>query len=174
LSFLSRLLGGRRDREAVQPLYQASVRVARDPAWYRQGAVPDTIDGRFDMLSAVLGLVMMRLEAEGESGAGPSVLLTETFIDDMDGTMRELGIGDVVVGKRMGKMLGALGGRLGAFRRAFAGEEELEAAVERNVFRGAPPSQEALEFVTGRLRHFHEALVDAPLQTLLAGELPTS
>ena len=78
--------------------------------------MPDTLDGRFDMIAAILALVLLRLEAEGEAGRGPSVLLTEIFIDDMDGTLRQIGIGDYVVGKHVGRMMGALGGRLAAFR----------------------------------------------------------
>ena len=80
--------------------------------------MPDTIDGRFDMIAAILALVLLRLEAEGEAGRDPSVLLTEIFIDDMDGTLRQIGIGDYVVGKHVGRMMSALGGRLAAFRDA--------------------------------------------------------
>ncbi len=173
MSFLSRIFGARRDRLPVRPLYEAVVRIGRDPAWYRDGGVPDTIDGRFDMLSAVLALVLIRLEAEEKAARTESVLLTETFVEDMDGTLRQLGIGDVVVGKRIGKMMGALGGRTGAFRRALADEEDFEAAVRRNVFRDEPPSEEALALVAERLRGLHRRLVDLPMEQVLAGELPS-
>lgn len=173
MSFLSTLFGGRRERLAVRPLYAAVVAAARDPAWYRAGAVPDTIDGRFDILSAVLGLVLIRLEEAGELGRVPSVLLAEAFIDDMDGTLREIGVGDVVVGKRVGKMMGALGGRTGAFRRGLAGEEDFESAVRRNVFRDVPAPEGAVAFVAERLRALHARLVEARLEQVLAGELPT-
>jgi cytochrome b pre-mRNA-processing protein 3 len=173
LSFVSSLWRGDRDRRALRPLYEAAVAAARDPLWYREG-VPDTIDGRFDMLSSVVALILIRLEDAGEAGRGPAVLVAETFIDDMDGTLRELGIGDVVVGKRVGKMMGALGGRAGAFRRALAGEEDLAAAVRRNVFRDAPPSEEAVAIVAARLRALHDALRGTELEQLLAGTLPTS
>jgi cytochrome b pre-mRNA-processing protein 3 len=173
LSFFSSLLRGDRARRAVRPLYQAAVAAARDSRWYREGGVPDTIDGRFDMLSSVLALTLIRLEEAGEEGRAPSVLLAETFIDDMDGTLREIGIGDVVVGKRVGKMMGALGGRAGAFRRALAGEEDFAAAVRRNVFREDAPSEEAVAFVASRLRDFDARLRATALEQVLAGELPT-
>jgi cytochrome b pre-mRNA-processing protein 3 len=172
LSFLSSLFGGG-DRQAVRPLYEAAVAAARLPSWYREGGVPDTIDGRFDMLSAVLALILIRLEDSGEAARRPAVLLTEAFVDDMDGTLRQIGIGDVVVGKRVGKMMGALGGRAGAFRRGLAGEEDFVAAVRRNVFRDEPPAPPAVDLVAGRLRAFHDALRDSPLEQLLAGTLPT-
>src|SRR4051794_41844986 len=66
------------------------------------------------MVAAVTALVLLRLEAEGEGGRAPAVLLTETFIDDMDATLRQVGIGDYVVGKHVGRMMSALGGRLAA------------------------------------------------------------
>ena len=120
MSFLARIFGGKSEREAYRPLYDAVVNAARDPAWYIEGQVPDTMDGRFDMIAAVTALVLLRLEAEGEAGRGPSVLLTETFIDDMDATLRQMGVGDHVVGKHVGRMMSALGGRLAAFREARA------------------------------------------------------
>lgn len=173
MSFFSSLSIGDRGRRAVRPLYEAAVAAARDPCWYREGGVPDTLDGRFDMLSSVLALVLIRLEDAGEPGRAPSVLVAETFIEDMDGTLRELGVGDVVVGKRIGKMMGALGGRAGAFRRALAGDGDFGAAVRRNVFRDEPPSEESVALVAERLRGFADALRQAGLEQLLAGTLPT-
>jgi cytochrome b pre-mRNA-processing protein 3 len=172
LSFLSSLFGGG-DRAAVRPLYDSAVACARLPLWYREGGVPDTIDGRFDMLSATLALVLIRLEDEGKAARRPVVLLTETFVDDMDGTLRQIGVGDVVVGKRIGKMMGALAGRAGAFRRGLAGEEDFVAAVRRNVFRDAPSGEAELDLVAARLRGFHDGLRARTLEQLLAGGLPT-
>lgn len=171
MSLLQRIFGESRQRAPLQPLYAALVAKGREPAWYRDGAVPDTLDGRFDMIAAILSLVLLRLEAEGESGKGPSVLLTEIFIDDMDGTLRQLGVGDYVVGKHVGRMMGAVGGRLSAFR---AGRESgsLATAVARNIFHEAPPSDPALAFVAAGLERFAEALDDVPAERLLAGELP--
>jgi len=172
LSFLTSLFGGG-ERAAIRPLYDSAVAVARLPLWYREGGVPDTIDGRFDMLSAVLALILIRLEEEGKTARRPVVLLTETFVDDMDGTLRQIGVGDVVVGKRVGKMMGALAGRAGAFRRGLAGEEDFTAAVRRNVFRDAPSDEAGPDLVAGRLRAFHEGLRGKTLEQLLAGGLPT-
>ena len=172
MTFLSRLFGNPgRERAQLRPLYDAIVREARQPAWYAQGGVPDTVDGRFDMVSAVLALVLLRLEAEGDATMGQTVILTEIFIDDMDGSLRQFGIGDVVVGKHIGKIMGALGGRLGAFRDAFAGTGDLDAAVRRNVFRDEVPSDERLAFVVGRLRTIAAELREVPLGRLLAGEI---
>ena len=168
MGWLGRLLGEKRD-EAL-PLYTAVVAHARVPHWYLEGAVPDTVDGRFDMIATVLALVMLRLEAE-PAGGEPAARLAERFVDDMDGQLREFGIGDIVVGKHIGRMMGMLGGRLGAYRDGFAGGD-IDGALVRNLYRGAAPSAEALDHVRESLMQFHAALGAAPIDTLLAGNLP--
>jgi cytochrome b pre-mRNA-processing protein 3 len=166
LSFLRRIFGDRNERARWAPLYAAIVAAGRDPRWYREGAVPDTIDGRFDMVAAVTALVLLRLEALGEEGRGPAILLTELFIDDMDAALRQIGIGDYVVGKHVGRMMGALGGRLAAFR-----AEDFEAAARRNIFHDSPPSDEALAWVADRLKRFAEALDGTGLEALAEARL---
>ena len=87
----------------------------------------------------------MRLEALGASQE--SVWLTELFVDDMDGQLRQEGIGDVVVGKHIGRMVSALGGRLAAYRAALSGEADFGEALTRNLYRGEAPAPEALAHV---------------------------
>jgi len=171
LSFLQRLFPDRKQRAALGPLYAAIVAKGRDPAWYRDGKVPDTLDGRFDMVAALTALVLLRLEAAGEEGRVPAVLLTETFIDDMDATLRQIGIGDYVVGKHVGRMTSALGGRLAAFRAARE-SGAFAAAVRRNIFHEAPPSEAALAFVAEGLARFSAALDAADAKALIGGNLP--
>ena len=110
MSILSRLFPRAADGAAMAPLYAAVVVEARRPGWYRDGGAPDTLDGRFDMVAAVLAVVLLRLDDLGQADA--AARLTERFIDDMDAQLREQGIGDVVVGKHVGRMVAALGGRL--------------------------------------------------------------
>jgi cytochrome b pre-mRNA-processing protein 3 len=143
------------------------VALARDPAWYRDGGVPDTLEGRFAMVAAVIALILLRLEAEGEAARRDSVLLTEIFIDDMDSSLREIGIGDFVVGKHVGKLVGALGGRVGAFR----GAEALDAPVRRNIFGGEEMDEAKVRFVAARLEALRARLGAAPRDALLAGEI---
>ena len=177
MSFLTRIFGAlhageRRERAVVRPLYTAIVAQGRDSFWYREGQVPDTIDGRFDMLSTVLALVLLRMEREGPAAAGADVHLTEVFIEDMDGTVRQIGIGDQVVGKHIGKMMSALGGRLGAYRDSGDDEAAFADAVRRNIFREAPPSDEAVTTVAARLMRLKVALDRANYSDLLIGKLP--
>jgi len=166
-----RRLFGRGERDALAPLYRMVVAEARRPDWYRLGLVPDTIDGRFDMVAAVLSLVLLRLEEEGEAGRGPAAYLTELFVEDMDGQLRERGIGDIVVGKHIGRMMGALGGRLGALRAAFAGGD-LDGAIERNIYRGAVPGDSAREAVREGLTGLRARLAAMPASELIGGGWP--
>lgn len=171
MSLLQRIFGDPRRRETLLPLYAAVVAIGRDPAWYREGGVPDTLDGRFDMVAAVTALVLLRIEAEGEPGRLRGVLLTELFVEDMDGTLRQIGIGDYVVSKHVGRMMSALGGRIGAFRDA-ATPDGYASVVRRNIFHEAPPSEAAVTLVAGRLARFAAALSGLRLDDLLAGKLP--
>ena len=161
---------GGRDRSAALPLYDAVVAQARQPHWYVDGAVPDTLDGRFDMIAAVLSMVVLRLEGDPH-GAAPIAQITERFIDDMDAQVRQIGFGDMVVGKHVGRMMGMLGGRLGAYRDGLAGGD-MEGALVRNIYRGAPPAADALAHTRDELVRLRTALDDTGVESLLAGRLP--
>jgi cytochrome b pre-mRNA-processing protein 3 len=158
-------------RAPLDDLYRAVVDRARDPHWYTAGAVPDTVDGRFDMVALVTSLVLIRLESDADPV--PPVALTERFVDDMDGSLRELGVGDMTIGKHVGRTVSALGGRLGAYRAALVGGgEPLRAALARNLYRGQPVDDAALDWVTARAEALAAALRDWPTADLLAGKLP--
>ena len=171
MSFLQRIFGRTERRRALAPLYEAVVGLARSPDWYREGQVPDTVDGRFDMVAALTAVVLLRLEAEGEAGREPAALLTEMFVADMDASLRQIGIGDYVVGKHIGRLMGALGGRLGTLREARAGGEPLGTFVRRNIFHDAPPSDEAVERVSRRLESVAEQIDRQTLAGLLEGRM---
>ena len=166
MSFWSKLFGDPRDRSALMPLYNSVVAEARDSKWYRDAAVPDTMDGRFDVVALVLSLVLLRLETEGDQGKLPSVLLTEVFIDDMDGTMREVGFGDLVVGKRVGGIMGMLGGRLGAYR-----DDDRRGALIRNVYREVPPDDDHVNKLVVLSEALKARVAAVPLAALLRGSL---
>lgn len=160
-------------REARRPLWNAIVAAARQPHWYAKGQVPDTLDGRFDMVSLILALVLHRID-EDPSAVLAGVELTELFVSDMDGQMRQIGFGDMVVGKQVGRMVGALGGRLGAYR-APAGSDELRAALVRNLWRGQEPAAEGLVHVMAVVDALRSALAETPVGALIvADHLPGS
>lgn len=170
MSLLDRLFNRAAPDEGVTRLYAAIVERARQPHWYERGAVPDTVDGRFDMVAAILSLVLLRLEGEGDT-AEASARVTERFVHDMDGQLREIGVGDVVVGKHVGKMMSALGGRLGAYRDGLAGGD-LDGGIVRNIYRGIAPDGAALTHVREGLRGFAGVLAAMPTGDIVAGRLP--
>ncbi len=171
MNLFKRLFAREDDRAAVRPLYIAIAEQARLPHWYVEGAVPDTIDGRFEMVTLLLSLALIRLDGLGEAAAGPAALIAETFVEDMDGQLRQLGMGDVVVGKHIGKMMSALGGRLGAYRAGFAGDTPVDEALVRNLYAGTPPNAEALTHVEACARAILDGLSHRSLETLLAGDI---
>jgi cytochrome b pre-mRNA-processing protein 3 len=158
-------------RGTLRPLYNAVTAEAREEDWYWAAQVPDTLDGRFDMMCLVTALVLIRMEALGEAAQSPMARLTEVFVEDMEGQMRETGFGDVVVGKQVGKMMSALGGRLGACRLAVAPGGDLAALLERNVYRGSLPAAEAQEAAQSRVRSLVQALDQATLESLMSGRI---
>lgn len=134
MSFLNRILGQpRTPREAWRPLWHDIVAVSRERDWYAQCGVADSVEGRFDMIALVLALVLLRME-RSEALAPSTALVTELFVADMDRQLRETGVGDLMVGKHMGKLMGALGGRMGALRDAAAeSDATLADVLARNV-----------------------------------------
>ncbi|MBW8754474.1 MAG: hypothetical protein JF595_10035 [Sphingomonadales bacterium] len=157
MNLLSRLFRNRQDALApVRPLWHRVVEIAREKAWYAEYGVADTVPGRFDAITLVLALVLLRMEQD-PALMEPSVRLTELFVDDMDGQLRESGIGDLVVGKHIGRLMGTLGGRLGALREALpqADDDALAEVLARNVtlIEGADPAKlvEATRTLADRL-----------------------
>jgi cytochrome b pre-mRNA-processing protein 3 len=114
LDFLFRRLTTDPRRGAA--LFEAATRIAREPHWYVEGQVPDTLDGRFAVLSTVNALVLARLEADGEAGDAVSVALTERFIEAMEAEHRELGLGDPTLGKTVRRLVGSLARRTELWR----------------------------------------------------------
>ncbi|MBS3960878.1 MAG: ubiquinol-cytochrome C chaperone family protein [Sandarakinorhabdus sp.] len=144
---------------------------ARQPDWYLRHGVADTVDGRFDMVALVASLVLLRLEQSGLRVE--TALLTERFVEDMDGSLRDIGIGDMLIGKHVGRMVGALGGRLGAYRKAFAPDAptgDLAEALARNVYRSDPPPG-AAEGLAAAARALKARIDAASEAKLLAGKI---
>ncbi len=163
MGLIDRIFGSTRAPD-MGPLYAAVVARARAPEWYLEGQVADSMDGRFEVLALIMALTLIRIEHDGQEGALPSVRLAERFVTDMDGQMRETGFGDLVVGKQVSKAMGALGGRLGAYRNGFD-----EAALVRNLWRGEHPGPAAIAKVRALIEETEASLNAASLAELVAG-----
>jgi cytochrome b pre-mRNA-processing protein 3 len=162
----------RSEPNVAEPLYTQVVAKARSPHWYVAGRVPDTMEGRFSVLATLLALTDLRLEEGGDEARKASVALAECFVHDMDSQLRQDGVGDPVMGKRVGSLVGALGGRLGAWRKVIAGEESWEAVAGRSLYREKVPSEEALLHSVDELKRYWQALQGRSDEALVGGVLP--
>jgi len=126
--------------ESIEAIYGMIVARARDPRFYRDLGVPDTVDGRFDLILLHLWIVLSRLratEAGREPGQGLSQALFDRFCEDMDDNLREMGVGDLAVPKRMQAFGEAFYGRSKAYDLALAeGAEPLAQAICKNILNG--------------------------------------
>jgi cytochrome b pre-mRNA-processing protein 3 len=123
-------------RGTIEAIYGMIVAQAREPLFYAGLGVPDTVNGRFDMVLLHLWMVLRRLR-RSEGGAGLSQALFDHFCGDMDDNLREMGVGDLTVPKRMQKFGEAFYGRSAAYDLALdAGAEPLAQALCKNILDG--------------------------------------
>lgn len=155
---------GHDPHDRLAPLYAALVGAARDPAWYGERRVADTIEGRFELLTALLAMALIRLDRADLKHE--SVWLAELFVEDMDGQIRQIGIGDLMVGKQVGKMMSALGGRLGAYRNAIEAPGQMPEVVTRNFGEAVDA-----DWLSGELLGFWQSLAIRDDARVLAGDL---
>jgi cytochrome b pre-mRNA-processing protein 3 len=123
--------------QTIDSLYGVIVAQARLPDFYEEFGVADSVDGRFELIVLHLALATRRLAREAK-GAALGRALVDRFGRDMDDNLREMGVGDLTVPKKMKRMFEALYGRTRAYQSALdeAGSDALEAALARNVFGG--------------------------------------
>lgn len=124
-------------KNAAARLYDVAVTGARAPVFYERLGVADTIDGRFDMLSLYVFLIMARLNQTGGEGYKLAQALFDRMFRMMDTTLREAGVGDLGVPKHMKKMMKAFNGRAHSYHEALASRngDILLLAITRNIYR---------------------------------------
>lgn len=152
-------------------LYGAAVLAARAPYFYTSLGVPDTLDGRFDLVGLHTFLLIRRLRLQPPPGPALAQAVFDAMFNDMDLNLRELGVSDLAVGKRVRDMWEAFHGRSAAYEEAIsAGSPDLLAeALERNVWRGEPAAASAR--VLARVVYAQDAaLARQDTARLLAGE----
>jgi len=135
------LFGSRRYERAGFALYTSSVGAAREKPYFERLAVPDTLDGRFDLVGLFASLLIRRLRALEAPGPALAQAVFDAMFADMDFNLREMGVGDISVGKRMRDMWEAFHGRAMAYEAplAAADADALASALARNVWRGVAP-----------------------------------
>jgi len=165
------LIRGRRFERAGFELYGAAVAASRDPALYAGIGVPDTLDGRFDMLALHVFLLVQRVKREPPPGPALAQALFDAMFSDMDVNLREMGVGDLSVGRKMRVMWEAFHGRSAAYAAALGAGDTvaLEAALGRNVWRGAPPPPGATAALSSRVLGFEADLAAQSMTDFASG-----
>jgi cytochrome b pre-mRNA-processing protein 3 len=168
---IKKTLGGPDDRELVaQKLYGALVAQARRPEFYAHYGVPDSVDGRFEMVALHAFLLFQRLKDQGAKSAAVSQAVYDTMFRDMDASVRELGAGDLGVGKRVKYMTEAMGGRTKAYEAALAGGSgDLESALRRNLFGTTEPMGESITRMAEYVRSAKAKLAGQPIDAMMKG-----
>ena len=170
--FLGLIRRGKHERVGFQ-LYTSAVTAARDPFLYLDLGAPDTLDGRFDVIGLYAFIVIQRLKREPEPGPAVAQAVFDAMFSDMDINLRELGVSDMSVGKRVRAMWEAFHGRANAYTLALAEADPaaLETALARNIWRGAPPSDGAAAGMARVARAQIECLDSQTIARLIAGEV---
>jgi cytochrome b pre-mRNA-processing protein 3 len=151
-------------------LFDSLVAEVRQPHWFVQGDVPDTLDGRFALLATVLALATVRLERGGVDAGAASVALAERFVEAMDVEHREMGIGDPSLGKHVRKLMTSLARRVELWRGVAEGEQDWRDAVRSSVYRGDVPKS-AVEHSEASLRSLWQRLESSSDEALAQGRL---
>ncbi len=143
LNRLISLFAGKQPNPAAVALYRHIVEQARQPDFYVRHGVPDSLDGRFDMIVLHAFLVMRRLRAlRSEAASQLSQELFDLLFADMDNNLREIGVGDLGVGKRVKKMAQAFYGRVEAYEAGLTATDDaiLTDALTRNLYGTIQPA----------------------------------
>ena len=162
---------------AVAALYAAAASQARQPRFYRDWAVPDTFDGRFELLALHLTLLMGRLRvAPGRHAARMRQYLFDFLGADMDRTLREMGVGDMGISRRVKAIGQAFYGRLAAYDAALSGPEAqrqdlVMTALDKNLYGTVPTAPDALRRMAQYVLNVQALLAALPIEEVLAGRV---
>lgn len=163
-TMILRLFRRQQAQRNIAPLYGAIVAQARHPAFYTGYGVPDTLNGRLDLLLLHLVVVTLHL---GPQRQPLGQQLFDRFCQDMDDNLREMGVGDLAVPKEMKRIGEAFYGRLAAYEAALKGDDaELAATLARNVYAvPTDPHADRLARYVRELAHGLAAQPEGPVDT---------
>jgi cytochrome b pre-mRNA-processing protein 3 len=170
--FLQRLFRPGPARVAGQALFEAVARQARQPAFYTALGAPDTVEGRFELYSLHVVLLLHRLKGQGREAAAIAQALFDAYVQSLDDALREMGVGDLSVGKKMRRLGEAFYGRVKNYDAALASPDDragLEAVLTRTVFAEATDGRPSA--LTDYVLRAVEALAATPLPAVFEARL---
>jgi cytochrome b pre-mRNA-processing protein 3 len=171
---LAQLLRRRRpEAKPAAELYARAVAQARQPGFYTDLEVPDTLDGRFELVSLHVYLILRRLRADHRRTGRLAQAVFDEMFEDMDGSVRELGAGDLGVGPRVKKMARNFYGRIKAYDAGLDGScAELREALRRNLYGNLDAvAEETLDALAGYMTETNAGLAETRLDSLMAGQV---
>jgi len=158
---------------AAIALYHSIVAQARSALFYSELGVPDSLNGRFDLIVIHAMLVMRRLRAEPQSEDDVTQALFDYMFKDMDRSLREVGVGDMSIGKHIKKMAKAFYGRAEEYENGMEqGDLPLAEALKRNLYRTSTPSTAQVAALGAYLLEADKALAGAASDAVMSGHLP--
>jgi cytochrome b pre-mRNA-processing protein 3 len=158
---------------AAKSLFASASVQARSPAFYTDAGVPDTPEGRFELYTLHVALLLRRLSGDEPQVAETRQGLFDAFVRNLDDGLREMGVGDLSVGKKMRKLGAAIYGRLRSYNDALGAADSLGAVgalVKRTVFVGGDATADPVALARYVL-DADRALVSEPMSGLLKGEV---
>ena len=168
-----KLFAEKPSRRIAARLYTAAVRQARQPSFYLDLGVADTPDGRFDMVSLHVILLLRRLKRDHVRTAEDAQALFDLMFDDMDQNLREMGVGDIGVGKRIKGMAQGFYGRLQAYDTGLdAADDSLNQALRRNLYRKTEPGDAQVAAMAAYVRRNDASLAILSIDDLYADDAP--
>lgn len=166
-----RWLTGREADAVADRLYAAAVAQARRPAFYSELHVPDTPMGRFDLIALHVFLILRRLRRAGPAADKTAQALFDLMLADLDRSLREMGVGDLSVGRKVKELAQAFYGRVAAYETALAsGRDAMRAAVLRNVFSDSAERNESAMALADYVKRAAEETASASTEAVLGGE----
>jgi cytochrome b pre-mRNA-processing protein 3 len=172
LVFLQRLFRPQPARAAGQALLESVTRQARQPVFYAELGAPDTVEGRFELYSLHVVLLLRRLKGQGRDAAAIAQGLFDAYVQSLDDALREMGVGDLSVGKKMRRIGEAFYGRVKGYDSALSDRDDragFEALLARTVFAGAPQGQPAA--LAAYIESAVAALAATPLEAVFRAEI---
>ena len=163
-------------KDAAYVLFSNIVEQARHPEFYVNWQVADTLDGRFDLIILHVGLVVNRLESSGDDKQVALLIryLQEVLFDNMDMSLRELGVGDMSVGKKVKIMAEAYYGRLTVYRKAIRSDNmasALKSSLARNIYRDVGPDEAILKHFVSYVERQVKCLEEQTVEGLMQAKL---
>jgi cytochrome b pre-mRNA-processing protein 3 len=170
---LASLFRRNRHRDTAMCLYESIVEQARQPVFFADFGVPDTFDGRFELVALHGFLVLNRLKSQGSQAAALAQELFDVMFTDFDRSLREMGVGDLGVGRHVKTMAQGFYGRVGAYESGLSAADPapLAEALRRNLYGTVSPAEGDIEAMAAYLRHCASFVAAQPAAGLLAGKV---